>query len=46
MYDMTGKLVISKKQTTQIDISNLPNGIYNLNTSYNNKIINQRIIKQ
>ena len=43
---MVGNLVISKEKTTQIDMTNLPSGIYNLNISYNNKIINNRIIKQ
>ena len=46
MYDMIGNLVISKEKTTQIDMTNLPSGIYNLNINYNNKLINNRIIKQ
>ena len=46
VYDMVGNLIIFKEKTTQIDMTNLPSGIYNLNITYNNKIINNRIIKQ
>ncbi len=46
LYDMIGNLVISKEKTTQIDMTNLPSGIYNLNINHNNKIINNRIVKQ
>ena len=46
LYDMVGNLVISKEKTTQIDMTSLPKGIYNLNIIHNNKIINNRIIKQ
>ena len=43
---MVGNLVIFKEKITQIDMTNLPKGIYNLNISYNNKNINNRIVKQ
>jgi len=46
IYDMVGNLVISKEKTTQINMTNLPSGIYNLNIIYNNSNINNRIIKQ
>ena len=46
IYDMVGNLVIFKEKITQIDMTNLPKCIYNLNISYNNKNINNRIIKQ
>ena len=46
LYDMVGNLVISKEKTTNIDMTNLPSGIYNLSITYNNEIINNRIIKQ
>ena len=46
MYDMIGNLVISKEKTTQIDMTGLSSGVYNLNITYNNKAINNRIIKQ
>ena len=35
-----------RQKATQIVMTNLPSGIYNLNINYNNKIINNRIIKQ
>ncbi len=46
IYDIIGNLVISEERTKQINMTNLPNGIYNLNIIYNNNNINNRIIKQ
>jgi len=46
LYDVVGNLIISKEKTRQIDMTNLPSGIYNLNINKDNKIINNRIIKQ
>ena len=46
LYDMIGNLIIFKEKTTKIDMTNLPSGVYNLNITYNNKNINNRIIKQ
>ena len=46
LYDMVGNLVIFKEKTTKIDMTNLPKGIYNLNITYNNKTINNKIVKQ
>jgi hypothetical protein len=46
IYDMTGQLVISKNDVNQIDMSNLPTGIYNLSIIYKGNIINQRVIKK
>jgi hypothetical protein len=43
---MTGQLVISKNDVNQIDMSNLPTGIYNLSIIYKGNIINQRVIKK
>jgi len=43
---MVGNLVIFKEKTTKIDMTNLPKGIYNLNITYNNKTINNKIVKQ
>ena len=43
---MVGNLIISKEKTQQINTTDLPSGVYNLNINYNNKIINNRIIKQ
>ncbi len=46
LYDMVGNLIIFKEKTTQINMTDLPSGIYNLNIIYKNKNINNRIIKQ
>ncbi len=46
VYDMMGKLVIFKEKTNEIDMTNLPSGVYNLNITYNNQNINNKIIKQ
>ncbi len=46
IYDMVGNLIISENKTQQVNTTNLPSGIYNLNISYNNKIINNKIVKQ
>ncbi len=46
IYDMIGNLVISKTKTKQIDMTSLSSGVYNLNITHDNKIINNRIIKQ
>jgi hypothetical protein len=46
IYDMVGNLIISKEKSTQIDMTHLPSGIYNMSINHDNKIINNRIIKQ
>jgi hypothetical protein len=46
LYDIIGNLIISKEKVTQIDMTNLPKGVYNLNIIYNNQIISNKIIKQ
>ena len=43
---MVGNLIISKEKSTQIDMTHLPSGIYNMSINHDNKIINNRIIKQ
>ena len=43
---MVGNLIISKEKTKQIDMTDLSSGVYNLNITHNNKIINNKIIKQ
>ena len=35
-----------REKATQIDMTKLPSGIYNLNITHNNKNINNRIVKQ
>ena len=34
---MIGNLVISKEKITQVDMTNLPSGIYNLNINHKDK---------
>ena len=43
---MVGNLILSAEKITQIDMTKLPSGIYNLSINHNNKIVNNRIIKQ
>lgn len=48
LYDMQGNLIISKKQTLKLDMSDLPNGIYMviLEDNANKILIRSRIIKE
>ena len=47
IFDMLGNRIIDIQQVQkEIDISNLPNGIYNMSILYDNKRFNKRIIKQ
>ena len=45
VYDIMGKLLINK-YSKRIDLSDYPNGVYNLILIYNNKRFNTRVIKQ
>ena len=45
IYNMTGALVFEGKDK-RIDISEFPNGVYNLAIIYNKILLNKRIIKQ
>ena len=45
VYDIMGKLIINK-ETKRIDLSEYPNGVYNLILIYNNKRFNTKVIKQ
>ena len=45
VYDIMGKLLITK-ETKRIDLSEYPNGVYNLILIYNNKRFNTKVIKQ
>jgi len=46
LYDMTGKLLRSKVTNKQIDLKNLPSGVYFLQINYNGNIYNKKIIKE
>ena len=46
VYDMMGKLIIKEEDTKRLDLSNLPNGLYNLSIIYEEKRYSKQIIKQ
>jgi hypothetical protein len=47
LYDILGKEVLSSNKTKEVDISNLPNGIYNVRIMANNKAIAiRKIVKK
>ena len=46
LYDMSGKKLRSKVTDKQIDLRNLPQGIYFLQINYEGKIYNKKIIKE
>ena len=45
VFDMKGNKILNLIDVNQIDFSNFENGIYNLSITYNNILINYRIIK-
>ena len=45
VYDIMGKLIIAN-DSKRIDLSEYPNGVYNLILIYNNKRFNTKVIKQ
>ena len=46
LYDMTGKLLINKSNPTRLDLSKLPNGIYNMSILYKDVRYSKRVVKQ
>jgi hypothetical protein len=46
MYNAFGDIVILENNINVLDVSKLSSGIYNLQITYNNKIINRKIIKK
>ena len=46
LYDMIGKLLIGSTEIRRLDLSNFPNGLYNLSILYNNKRYSKQIVKQ
>jgi hypothetical protein len=46
LYDMMGKIVINESNTKRLDLSGLPNGIYNISILYNGNRYSNRVIKQ
>ena len=46
LYDMTGKLIINESNPTRLDLSKLPNGIYNMSILYKDVRYSKRVVKQ
>ena len=46
LYDMSGKILKQNITEKQIDLSNLPQGVYFLNIEHEGNIYNKRIIKE
>ena len=46
LYDMMGRAVIKERNTKRIDLSNLPNGLYNMSILYNGTRYSKKVIKQ
>jgi len=46
LYDMMGKLVINESGNKRLDLSKLPNGIYNMSILHNGNRYSKRVIKQ
>jgi hypothetical protein len=46
MFDLTGRLVLSQtiNGTTNVNVSNVTNGIYNIKISANDNVVNKRIV--
>ena len=45
LFDNTGKKIIDKEETIQIDLSDYSSGLYNIIIIYKNKMINRKVIK-
>ena len=46
LCDVMGKKVIQEKNIRRLDLSNLPNGLYNLTILYKDKRYNKKVVKQ
>jgi hypothetical protein len=46
VYNVVGDMIISENNINVLDVSKIKSGMYNLQITYNNKLINKRIIKQ
>jgi hypothetical protein len=46
IFDVNGKIVFTQiiKGNTKVDVSNLPNGLYNISISANEGVVNKRIV--
>ena len=46
LYDIMGKRVINESNAKRLDLSKLPNGIYNMSILYNSVRYSKKVIKQ
>jgi hypothetical protein len=46
LYDLMGRLLINSTETRRLDLSDLPNGLYNLSIIHENKRYSKQIVKQ
>jgi hypothetical protein len=46
LYDIMGKKVISESNVKRLDLSQLPNGLYNMVILYNDVRFSKKVIKQ
>jgi hypothetical protein len=46
LYDMMGKQVIRQSNIKRLDLSDMPNGLYNMIIIHNNIKYNKKVIKQ
>ena len=46
LYDLIGNHIIHQEKAKEIDMTNLPSGVYNLRITFRGMIINHKIIKQ
>jgi len=46
LYDLMGRLLINSTETRRLDLSDLPNGLYNLSITHENKRYSKQIVKQ
>ena len=46
LYDLMGRLLINSTETRRLDLSDLPDGLYNLSIIHENKRYSKQIVKQ
>ena len=46
VYDLLGNHLIHTEKAKEVDMMNLPSGVYNLRITFRGMIINHKIIKQ
>jgi hypothetical protein len=46
LYDLLGNHIIHQEEAKEVDMMNLPSGVYNLRITFRGIIINHKVIKQ